>query len=150
MCIGHLLTSISQITSPNITHPPTTAECANTSSTPLLAQSSFQMHQLDVLQGVLIPNHDYPNGYPTVRPAELQSVTLSHQVDTHKTLTTHKLACSCFVAPFGHQQSKHCICILNICNHKMFKLHFKMNVFHIIGMIHKLCNNCCIVVAVVT
>ena len=36
-------------------------------------------------------------------PAELQSVTLSHQVDPHKTLTTHKLACSCFVAIFGHQ-----------------------------------------------
>ena len=104
MCIGHLLTSISQITSPNITHPSTTAECANTSSTPLLAQSFFRMHQLDVLRGgVLIPNRDSPNGYPTVRPAELQSVTLSHQVDTHKTLTMHKLACSCFVTPFGHQ-----------------------------------------------
>ena len=61
------------------------------------------MHQLDVLRGVLIPNRDSPNGYPTIRPAELQSVTLSHQVDTHKTLTTHKLACSCFVAPFGYQ-----------------------------------------------
>ena len=100
MCIGHLLTLISRITSPNITHPPTTTECANTSSTPLLAQSFFHMHQLDVL---LIPNRDSPNGYPTVRPAELQSATLSHQVDSHKTLTTHKLACSCFIALFGHQ-----------------------------------------------
>ena len=52
---------------------------------------------------LLIPNRESHNGYPTVRPAELQSVTLSHQVDTHKTLTTHKLACSCFVALFGHQ-----------------------------------------------
>ena len=52
---------------------------------------------------LLIPSHDSPNGYPTVRPAELHSVTLSHQVDSHKTLTTHKLACSCFVALFGHQ-----------------------------------------------
>ena len=106
MCIGHLLTSISQITSTKITNPPTTAECANTSSTPLLAQSFFRMHQLDILRGgggVLNPNRDSPNGYPTVRPAELQSVTLSHQVDSHKTLTTHKLACSCFVALFGHQ-----------------------------------------------
>ena len=55
--------------------------------------------------GVLIPNRDSPNGYPTVRPAELQSITLSHQVDSHKTLTTHNLACSCFVALFGHQYS---------------------------------------------
>ena len=55
MCIGHLLTSILQITSPNITHPPTTTECANTSSTPLLAQSFFQMHQLDILQGCVNP-----------------------------------------------------------------------------------------------
>ena len=54
-------------------------------------------------QNLLIPNRDSPNGYPTVRPAELQSVTLSHQVDSHKTLTTHKLACSCFIALFGHQ-----------------------------------------------
>ena len=67
------------------------------------------MHQLDVLRGVLIPNRDSLNGYPTVRPAELQSVTLSHQVDSHKTLTTHKLACSCFVALFGHQY------ILSLC-----------------------------------
>ena len=52
---------------------------------------------------LLIPNRDSHNGYPTVRPAKLQSVTLSHQVDTHKILTTHKLACSCFVALFGHQ-----------------------------------------------
>ena len=28
--------------------------------------------------GVLIPNRDSPNGYSTVMPAELQSVTLSH------------------------------------------------------------------------
>ena len=41
-----------------------------------------------------------------VWPANLQSITLSHQVDSHKTLTTHKLACSCFVAPFCHQYSK--------------------------------------------
>ena len=27
---------------------------------------------------VLIPNRDSPNGYSTVMPAELQSVTLSH------------------------------------------------------------------------
>ena len=52
---------------------------------------------------MLIPNRVSPNGYPTVRPAELQSVILSHQVDSHKTLTTHKLACSCFVTLFGHQ-----------------------------------------------
>ena len=54
-------------------------------------------------KGMLIHNRDSPNGYSTVMPAELQSVTLSHQVDPHKTLTTHKLACSCFAAIFGHQ-----------------------------------------------
>ena len=52
---------------------------------------------------MLIPNRDSHNGYPTVRSAELQSITLSHQVDIHETLTTHKLACSCFVTLFGHQ-----------------------------------------------
>ena len=55
---------------------------------------------------LLIPNRDSPNGYSTVVPAELQSVTFSHQVDPHKTLTTHKLACCCFAAIFGHQYSK--------------------------------------------
>ena len=49
------------------------------------------------------PKPRLPNGYSTVMPAELQSVTLSHQVDPHKTLTTHKLACFCFAAIFGHQ-----------------------------------------------
>ena len=44
------------------------------------------------------PNRDSPNGYPTVTPAELQPVTLAHKVDAHKTVTAHKLACSCFVA----------------------------------------------------
>ena len=78
MCIGHRLTSISPITSPNITHPPTTAKCANTSSTPLIAQSSFRLHQHDVLRGCVNPNRDSPNGYPTVKLAELQPITLSH------------------------------------------------------------------------
>ena len=66
------------ITSPNITHPPTTTKCANTSSTPLIAQSSFRLHQHDVLWGCVNPNRDSPNGYPTVKLAELQPVTLSH------------------------------------------------------------------------
>ena len=56
-----------------------------------------------LMMQLLNPTHDSPNSYPTVRTAELQSVTLSHQVDSHKTLTTHKLACSCFVTLFGHQ-----------------------------------------------
>ena len=46
---------------------------------------------------MLIPNCDSPNSYLMVRHAELQPVTLSHWVDAHKTLTAHKLACSCFV-----------------------------------------------------
>ena len=44
-------TTTLRITSPNITHPPTTAKCENTSSTQLLAQSSFRLHQHDVLRG---------------------------------------------------------------------------------------------------
>ena len=56
-----------------------------------------------ILKTLLIHNRDSPNGYSKVMPAELQSVTLSHQVDPHKTLTTHKLACSCFAAIFGYQ-----------------------------------------------
>ena len=67
-----------RITSPNITHPPTTAKCANTLSTPLLAQSSFRLHQHDVLWGSVNPNRDSPNGYPKVKHAELQPVTLLH------------------------------------------------------------------------
>ena len=69
----------------------------------IVTKQSTTSLELNEHSFVLIPNRDSPNGYPTVRPAELQSGTLSHQVDTHKTLTTHKLACSCFVAPFGHQ-----------------------------------------------
>ena len=68
----------SRITSQNITHPPTTAKCTNTSSAPLLAQSSFRLRPHDVLWGVLIPNRDSPNSYPMVRHAEVQPVTLSH------------------------------------------------------------------------
>ena len=49
-----------------------------------------------LLEGVN-PNRDSPYGYPTVKRAELQPVTLAHEVDAHKTLTAHKLACSCFV-----------------------------------------------------
>ena len=52
---------------------------------------------------MLIPNRDSPNGYPTVMPAELQSVTFVTLSRPHKTLTMHKLACSCFAAIFGHQ-----------------------------------------------
>ena len=52
---------------------------------------------------VLIPNRDSPNGYSTVMPAELQSVTFVTLSRPHKTLTTHKLACTCFAAIFGHQ-----------------------------------------------
>ena len=61
------------------------------------------MRQLDILRGVLIPNRDSPNGYSTVMPAELQSVTFVTLSRPHKTLTTHKLACSCFAAIFGYQ-----------------------------------------------
>ena len=52
---------------------------------------------------MLIPNRDSPNGYSAVMPAELQSVTFVTLSRPHKTLTTHKLACSCFAAIFGHQ-----------------------------------------------
>ena len=52
---------------------------------------------------LLIPNRDSPNGYSTVMPAELQSVTFVTLSRPHKTLTTHKLACSCFAAIFGYQ-----------------------------------------------
>ena len=45
------------------------------------------------------PNRDSPNGYPTVKRAKLQPITLAHEVDAHKTFTAHKLACSCFVTP---------------------------------------------------
>ena len=31
-----------------------------------------------MMTSLLIPNRDSPNGYSTVRPAELQSITLSH------------------------------------------------------------------------
>ena len=67
-----------RITSPSITHPPTTAKCANTSYTQLLAQSSFRLRPHDVLRGCVNPNRDSPNGYPTVTPTELQPVTLAH------------------------------------------------------------------------
>ena len=52
---------------------------------------------------LLIPNRDFPNGYSTVMPAELQSVAFVTLSRPHKTLTTHKLACSCFAAIFGYQ-----------------------------------------------
>ena len=52
---------------------------------------------------MLIPNRDSPNGYSTVMPAELQSVTFVTLSRPHKTLTMHKLACSCFAAIFGYQ-----------------------------------------------
>ena len=99
-CTAPPHTKTLQTTSPNITHPPTTAECANTSSTQLLAQSSFRLHLHDVLRGCVNPNRDSPNGYPSVKRAKLQPVTLAHKVDAHKTLTAHKLACSYFVALF--------------------------------------------------
>ena len=67
-----------RITLPNITHPPTTAKCENTSSTQLLAQSSFRLRQHDILRGCVNPNRDSPNGYPMVKCAELQPVTLAH------------------------------------------------------------------------
>ena len=51
MCTGPPHTKTLRITSPNITHPPTTAKSANTSSTPLLAQSSFRLCPHDVLRG---------------------------------------------------------------------------------------------------
>ena len=52
---------------------------------------------------MLIPNRGSPNGYSTVMSAELQSVTFVTLSRPHKTLTTHKLACSCFAAIFGYQ-----------------------------------------------
>ena len=62
--------------------------------------SYCSFHNLDTM---LIPNRDSPNGYSAVMPAELQSVTFVTLSRPHKTLTTHKLACSCFAAIFGHQ-----------------------------------------------
>ena len=59
--------------------------------------------QVNKLKKLLIPNRDSPNGYSAVMPAELQSVTFVTLSRPHKTLTTHKLACSCFAAIFGHQ-----------------------------------------------
>ena len=77
-CTGPQHTTTLRITSPSITHPPTTAKCENTSYTQLLAQSSFRLRPHDVLRGCVNPNRDSPNGYPTVTPTELQPVTLAH------------------------------------------------------------------------
>ena len=57
-CTGPQHTTTLRITSPSITHPPTTAKCANTSSTQLLAQSSFRLRPHDVLRGLVNPNRD--------------------------------------------------------------------------------------------
>ena len=39
---------------------------------------NFEIVEDKEWEKVLIPNRDSPNGYFTVMPAELQSVTLSH------------------------------------------------------------------------
>ena len=64
---------------------------------------SMEYKDLIADPSMLIPNRDSPNGYSRVMPAELQSVTFVTLSRPHKTLTTHKLACSCFAAIFGHQ-----------------------------------------------
>ena len=44
----------------------------------VLRSQGINVDEATDAQEVLIPNHDSPNGYSTVMPAELQSLTLSH------------------------------------------------------------------------